>query len=364
MTIASYFSNTGTIALSSNDGLNAVLLLSGGGISSADAFVQGSAAVGSLYLDAIEITGTTPFTITGGTFGIYAAPAVENGGILNITGNTTFTHGLSDWGTVNIISGATTSDYNIWGFATSFVNIDAEASLTIASSVLSTSNSGASADINFNGPHATLTIGTPATFNQPISGFAETDVIDLAGTMATSATLSGGNLVVRANGTGLATIPMSGLPPATQFSLTSDGSGGTLIGLTQTVAAALSQPTGPSVITSVIDSAANVVANLDGLESLATTGMLSSIALTDSGTPILSLTVTQLAKDCGALGKISGNYTVTATGGATAAIDNFLAQQDTSGRGGNGIAADYAGLAPPGGMSRSMLKLEGRRCSP
>ena len=47
----------------------------------------------------------------------------------------------------------------------------------------------------------------------------------------------------------------------------------------------------------VVDSAANVVANLDGLETLASANDIVSISLTDSGTPTLTITATQAAND-------------------------------------------------------------------
>jgi uncharacterized delta-60 repeat protein len=55
---------------------------------------------------------------------------------------------------------------------------------------------------------------------------------------------------------------------------------------------------------SVGDTAANVAANLDALQSLGS--KLSSVAISDSGT--LSLTATQYANDSGALGKLTGTY--------------------------------------------------------
>lgn len=58
----------------------------------------------------------------------------------------------------------------------------------------------------------------------------------------------------------------------------------------------------------VADSAAHVAAGLDGLESIAAVGDLGSISLTDSGTPTLTLGVSQLASDASALNDISGGY--------------------------------------------------------
>ncbi len=101
----------------------------------------------------------------------------------------------------------------------------------------------------------------------------------------------------------------------------------------------------------LIDSAANVMSSLDGLEAVAAAGKLSSITLTDGGTPTITVTATQAAQDAAALSAISGSYHLAVSGAATTAIGNFLADQDDAGRGANGVGADYAGVAPAGGNS-------------
>ncbi len=57
----------------------------------------------------------------------------------------------------------------------------------------------------------------------------------------------------------------------------------------------------------IVDTAANVAANLDALESIPN---LSSITLTDSGVPTLILTAAQALNDTAALGKIASSYNV------------------------------------------------------
>ena len=69
----------------------------------------------------------------------------------------------------------------------------------------------------------------------------------------------------------------------------------------------------------LIDSAANVAANLDGLETLASANDIVSISLTDSGTPTLTITATQLANDALALEQIVTPFTITPTGTIDAA---------------------------------------------
>lgn len=61
---------------------------------------------------------------------------------------------------------------------------------------------------------------------------------------------------------------------------------------------------------SVLDSAANVAAHLDSLEALAASSELTSITLTDSGTPTLTISESQFNNDALALQKISSSYKV------------------------------------------------------
>jgi len=66
----------------------------------------------------------------------------------------------------------------------------------------------------------------------------------------------------------------------------------------------------------VNDSAADVQSGIDQLQSMAASGAVTSITLTDSGTPTLSITATQLANDAAALDKIAGNFMVVANANA------------------------------------------------
>jgi|GEM_PF-5184601 len=64
----------------------------------------------------------------------------------------------------------------------------------------------------------------------------------------------------------------------------------------------------------VADSTADVIANLDALEHVAKAGKLSTITLTDSGTPAISLTEAQLFTDQDALSAIGSSFTLNVTG--------------------------------------------------
>jgi hypothetical protein len=85
----------------------------------------------------------------------------------------------------------------------------------------------------------------------------------------------------------------------------------------------------------LIDSAENVAANLDGLEALAAANDIVSISLTDSGTPTLTIAATQLANDALALEEIVTPFKITATGtigaAAAAGIPSTLAADLTNG---------------------------------
>ncbi len=76
----------------------------------------------------------------------------------------------------------------------------------------------------------------------------------------------------------------------------------------------------------VSDTGANVVANIAALQTLATGAKLSSIALTDSGTPTLALTATQYSSDIAALGKIASSYNLSISGVAAANATSVAAQ--------------------------------------
>jgi len=64
----------------------------------------------------------------------------------------------------------------------------------------------------------------------------------------------------------------------------------------------------------VVDTAANVSSNIDGLEVLAATGKLAGITLTDSGVPTVDVSPSQLSADGTALKTIQGNFVLAVDG--------------------------------------------------
>jgi hypothetical protein len=81
----------------------------------------------------------------------------------------------------------------------------------------------------------------------------------------------------------------------------------------------------------VSDTAANVSANLAGLEHLAAAGELRSITLTDPGTPKLTLTAAQVGADATALGKVASLYARSITGTAADFTNESIANFSVAG---------------------------------
>ena len=87
----------------------------------------------------------------------------------------------------------------------------------------------------------------------------------------------------------------------------------------------------------VTDSAANVMTNLDNLQTLATAGKLTSIVLTGSGPQVLSLTPAQLSGDAAALGAITSSFAVS--------IDASAANLTINGLAGHANTVQFSGAA-------------------
>jgi hypothetical protein len=100
---------------------------------------------------------------------------------------------------------------------------------------------------------------------------------------------------------------------------------GVTVGQITSDAAALalaSNANGSAYTLAVSDSAANVTADLDGLNA---NSHVTSIALTDLGTPALTLTAAQAANDATALGEISTPYTIKISDTAANVVANLAA---------------------------------------
>jgi probable HAF family extracellular repeat protein len=75
---------------------------------------------------------------------------------------------------------------------------------------------------------------------------------------------------------------------------------------------------------SVSDSAANIVADLDSLEAMASVAKLLQVTFTDSATPVLTLSSSQLTADAGVIGVMAGGYSLHLTGLSVASAETRL----------------------------------------
>ncbi len=94
---------------------------------------------------------------------------------------------------------------------------------------------------------------------------------------------------------------------------------------------------------SIADTAANVLTNLDALAADVTAGKLTSIALTDAGTPTLAITDVQLSGDAAALNVVVGNYDLTVSGASVANLSGLTALHNVTGIGVSDTAANVSG---------------------
>jgi len=185
--------------------------------------------------------------------------------------------------------------------------------------------------VNFSGSGGKLELIGTTLASVTIDGLAVGDSIDLANLTGNSASYGSGTLSVYETpaSSGSVTTPIVqlvaslalGMAPDGTLTVTSDGHGGTLITVTAfTVASALTYnqmgdlPGGAQIA----DSAANVSANIDALQTLAAAGKLVGVTLTDSGIPTVSVSAAQLTSDASAINDISGTFTL----GVSAAANN------------------------------------------
>jgi Bacterial Ig domain len=97
-----------------------------------------------------------------------------------------------------------------------------------------------------------VTLADPAAFTGTIAGFSAGDTLDLIGRAATGVTYAGGVLTVQNGGTVVAALNLAGSYTTADFSIGSDGHGGTDIG----IAAAL-PPGSPTAINGSVTTAEN-----------------------------------------------------------------------------------------------------------
>lgn len=172
---------------------------------------------------------------------------------------------------------------------------------------------------------ASVSAGHSVTFSLTTNGVAAGTILDytLSGIASSRVgTAESGTLTVSASGSESVSFPIlinnqvNGASHLT-LSLFSPTAPATILASANvtvtdsfTAAAAISlaaQLTGP---TGIVDSAQNVSGAIDGLQSLASSGKLGSVSLTDSGIASLAFSALQAANDAAAIADISGNFTV------------------------------------------------------
>jgi hypothetical protein len=193
---------TGTLGVSGagTAQINSLSLAGGTVIGDATGAITVGAAAGAAGVITIDAHASlTGFGTVGG------AAIVNNGSIVAENGTLTLATGLS---------GATSGT----------VQIDSGATLVAGSSVSGN-------QMVFGGP-ASLILVDPTAITGTIGSFGSGDVIDAEGLNANTLTYAGGTLTLEFNGTKLATLSFLGTYDASDFSLTSDGHGGTDISFT------------------------------------------------------------------------------------------------------------------------------------
>jgi hypothetical protein len=140
-----------------------------------------------------------------GGFGTIAAPIANSGSIAADGGLLRITGAMTGIGTASIASGAT-------------LEVDGAA--------------GSGQTIGFTAGSGALEIGAPSSFMATIVGFAVGNEIDLLGTPASTVSFKSNTLTVKNGGTAVASLILSGnYSGATDFEVTSDGTGGSLLAI-------------------------------------------------------------------------------------------------------------------------------------
>jgi hypothetical protein len=149
------------------------------------------------------------------------AMATTNSGHVSVnSGQLEFLSTVSNAGTMAAVGATLSLDNAVSGVGT----LDLGKSGTL--DILSGADSGQTVD--FLGK-AMLDLQSPGTFGGHISGFGGSDLIDLAQTIATKESFSGGVLTLSDGSTPVAHLHFNGSYSTSSFHLTSDGSSGTLI---------------------------------------------------------------------------------------------------------------------------------------
>ncbi len=305
--IALRMSTTGEMVVSSG-GLSTGAIASGGLIE----IMSGGVTSGTILAGGQEIV-MQGGVVNGTTVQQYGSEVILSGGMAYSTV-------VQAGGSITLYDGGTAMNLQVVGAGV--VSLDPNA-VVYGDLVLS----GSGAEIQFLGSSAALLSGSASSVR--IDNLTVGDTIDLANisggksaSYTPSTDSSGGALTVYgANNVVLAIIEL-GSTPTGIFSVGADTGTGTLVTVEAdilTAATAVSDFAAGSINTfvSVSDSAANIAANLSGLESLFHAGLLSGVTETDNGVANISVTAAQLVSDVNVLNGINGTLVVTVDASAT-----------------------------------------------
>ena len=146
-----------------------------------------------------------------------------NAGNIAVSGGSTlsFLGAVTNNGVLEISAGAASIATTVSGNGA--LQLNAAGTLSLLA------GAGTGQTVDFLAASGALDLKTPLSFDGTIAGFAGSDTIDLLKTAATTLTYSGGTLTVLDHATTVATIDFSGGYTQSDFSLTTDTHGGTLI---------------------------------------------------------------------------------------------------------------------------------------
>ncbi|GEM_PF-873430 len=224
-----------------------------------------------------------------------------------------------------------------------------------------------SAAVVFADATGTLQLDAPKSFTGTIQGFATGDTVVLSGVSLTSviSTSYSGGVLSLVTSSGVIDLAFQGNYTASSFSLAAgaqplssspasivitdaDGSVSPAWSAAAAIAAYHAGTLGSHAI--VADAAGEVAANLDGLETLAAAGDLSSIVQTDLGSPVgpvappaMTVTAAQFLSDGKALALIDSVYTLIVTGATAMQAESIAGQSHVGSIAVSDTAADIGG---------------------
>ena len=263
---------------------------------------------------------------------------VANAGTIAKTGGTglsTISLAITNTGLIDAAVGTLRLNNTVNG-ASGTIRVDGGATLEITGVAASV---GAKQTIAFNGAGATLKLDKPITFTLPLSGFGIGNQIDLVGQSVTSAVINGATLTVTPSVGSPLTYVSSASLTGDLVGLTSDGAGGTFVGLYRGAVAGAHTPE-PLAFGSVHVGAAAIQAV--GISNTAVADGYSEALDASLSTASTGFTVAGTLTGLGAGKSDSSTLKVTlktATAGAVSGTATLALSSDGTGIDGRGITA-------------------------